>query len=85
MISRMSSGGFSNRWRKDGTLDSLHEKLRDLSREASGKKKEPTACVLDSQTSRTTEKGGREATMPARKFKDASAMSSSIPLDSSWP
>src|ERR1700678_2259327 len=76
---------YFRRWRKNGTLDSVHEKLRDLSREAAGKKKEPTACVLDSQTARTTEKGGRAASTLARKFKDANAILSSIPLDSYWP
>jgi transposase len=73
--------GYFRLWRDDGTLDRLHGQLRDLVRERAGKKKEPTACVLDSQTAKTTEKGGRAVSTLARKFKDASAILSSIPLD----
>ncbi len=75
---------YFRKWRDDGTLDALHGRLRDMAREASGKKKEPTAGVVDSQSARTTEKGGREATTLARRFEDASAILSSIPLDSFW-
>lgn len=72
---------YFRRWRDDGTLERLHDELRDLAREAAGKKKEPTACVVDSQTARTTEKGGRAATTLARRLRAASATLSSIPWD----
>jgi putative transposase len=73
--------GYFRRWKADGTLESLHDRLRDSVREASGKKKEPTAGIVDSQTARTTEKGGRAAMTLARKLKDASAILSLIPLE----
>jgi transposase len=52
-------------WGWDGTLDRIHEvlyvKCRDkLEREAS-----PTACIIDSQSVKSAEKGGRASTRTA--------------------
>ncbi len=68
-------------WKKDGTLDRLHEELRGDLRQAEGRQRQPSAAILDSQSVKTTEKGGRVATTLARRFKDASAILSSIPWD----
>ena len=54
-------------WKKDGTLERLHDELRGDPRVAKGRKRQPSAAVLDSQSSKTTEKGGSEATTPVRR------------------
>jgi len=72
---------YFRRWRGDGTLDRLHDALRDRVREAAGRDRHPSAAVLDSQSVKTAEKGGRAATTLARRFRGASATLSSIPWD----
>lgn len=41
---------FFRRWQDSGFLDLLHDALRELAREAAGKKKRPTAAIVDSQS-----------------------------------
>jgi len=45
------------RWRKAGLWDRLHDTLRKRVRQAAGKKRTPSAAILDSQSVRTAEGG----------------------------
>ena len=42
-------------WKKDGTLEKIHDKLRKIIRITEEKKTEPTAGMIDSQSTKTTE------------------------------
>ena len=65
-------------WKKDGTLDRLMGLLRGDLRVAEGRNRQPSAAVIDTQSVRTTDKGGRMATTPVRGSTAASGTSWSI-------
>ena len=54
-------------WRLDGTRNRIHDTLRKKTRRAEGHHTQASAAILDSQTVKTTEKGGRAASMRVRK------------------
>jgi transposase len=56
-------------WRVDGTWQAMHDALRRKVRRAAGHHPEASAAILDSQSVKTTEKGGRAATTPPRKSR----------------
>jgi transposase len=49
---------YLTRWNYDGTIERVHHALYVLCREAAGRKASPTACVIDSQSVKSAEKGG---------------------------
>jgi transposase len=69
------------RWQYDGTLDRLHHSLYVRCREQAGREASPTAAIIDSQSVKSAEKGGRglirRGLMAARRSKARSATSSS--------
>jgi transposase len=62
-------------WSEDGTLERIHAALRKAVRQQAGKAPDPTAVILDSQSVKTTEKGGKEATTRASRSTVGSAIS----------
>ena len=55
------------RWSLNGTWDKVVEALRVQVRASQGRKAQPTVAILDTQSVKTTEKGGQEATMAPSK------------------
>lgn len=68
-------------WAWDGTLDRIHHSLYVACREQASREASPTAAIIDSQSVKSAEKGGRAsirtATMRARRSRARSGTSSS--------
>jgi len=79
---RSTAHGYFQRWDYDGTLMNIHDALYVACREQAERETSPTACVIDSQSVKSAEKGGprstRRDTMRARKLKARSDISWSI-------
>lgn len=67
-------------WIYDGTLDRIHYALYEKCRKQAGRENSPTACIIDSQSVKSAEKGGcasiRRASMRASRSRARSAISS---------
>ena len=53
-----SVSDYYHAWRKNGILDRIHDVLRDMVRQQAGREAEPSLILIDSQSVKTTEKGG---------------------------
>ncbi|HEY4430370.1 MAG TPA: IS5 family transposase [Paenibacillus sp.] len=63
---------YYRQWSLDGTLERIHDVLRREVRKQAGKAETPTACIIDSQSVKTVQKGGSVATMRGKSSRVAS-------------
>jgi transposase len=54
-------------WRNDGTWERIHSALRERTRRHLGREATPSAAILDSQSVKTGQRGGRAATTPTSR------------------
>ncbi len=59
--------GHFRRWKHNGLIERVHDTLREATRQAAGRERSPRIAVIDSQSVKTTEKGGSVATTQARR------------------
>ena len=69
---------YLGRWQADGTLRQIHETLYVRCREQAERQASPSACIIDSQSVKSAEKGGLplipRALTPANESRERSAM-----------
>ncbi len=61
-------------WRLTGVWERIHDALRAQVRAKEGREESPSAAISDSQSVKTTEKGGSAAMTPARRLRAASGI-----------
>lgn len=67
-------------WKRDGTWLRIHDHLHEEVRQQMGRDAQASAAIIDSQSVKTTEKGGFMDTMGRRRFRGANVIFWLIPL-----
>ena len=62
---------YFRRWRNDGTWECIHTARREQVRMSLGREPTPSAAIIDSQSVKTSQKGGLAGMTAARKSKGA--------------
>lgn len=62
-------------WKKQGIFEKLNDKLTQEARIHQGRNRLPSACIIDSQSVKTTEKGGSKDMMVLKKLKAGKGIS----------
>jgi putative transposase len=71
---------YFRRWCNDGTWERIHTTLREQVRVKQGREPTSSAAIIDSQSVKTSQKGGFAPMTVARKSRGASGICSSIPM-----
>jgi len=77
---RSTVNGYFAQWDYDGTLDRIHQALYGKCREQAERDASPTAAIIDSQSVKSAEKGGRGSIPPASTLARRSKARSAISL-----
>ena len=77
---RSTVNGYFSLWDYDGTLDRIHHALYMQCREQAAREASPTAAIIDSQSVKSAEKGGRISMPPASTLARRSKARSAICL-----
>jgi len=77
---RSTVNGYFALWDYDGTLDRIHHALYVKCREQAGREASPTAAIIDSQSVKSAETGGRASIPPASTLARRSKARSAISL-----
>jgi transposase len=72
------------KWRDEGVFQELNDYVRKKLRVLLGRTEDPSAAIIDSQSVKTTEKGGLQVTMLERKLKEGKDISRLTPKDSCY-
>ena len=72
---RSTLHGYLDLWSWDGTLERMHHALYVACRERAGREASPSAAIIDSQSVKSAEKGGRTIRMVTTRARRSKARS----------